>query len=98
MSQPLPLVFPLRLQNVEKYASAYKKCLDLESDIGQDVTFDHEPEKANVFCRILGYLIHHAPSDTARSYVVTEIVSCVDQIALLDLGKWYFEHYIRLCV
>ncbi len=50
-----------------------------------------------VYIRILGYLIHLVPGDRGLKTVVEEIGSCNGEPALLDLGKMYYDHYIRAC-
>ena len=52
-----------------------------------------------IYCRILGYFIHHGPNDTARGVVVDKILSTGgDRVKLLQLGKTYYDHFTRLCV
>ncbi|KAF8147267.1 hypothetical protein B0H34DRAFT_785840 [Crassisporium funariophilum] len=48
-----------------------------------------------VYIRILGYLIHFVPTDLGLRVVVTEIVSAGTDCALLDVGKMYYDHYLR---
>ncbi|KAJ2922052.1 hypothetical protein H1R20_g15045, partial [Candolleomyces eurysporus] len=50
-----------------------------------------------IACRILGNLIHLAPTDEARSVVVRDILSAGgDSEKMLDSGKRYFEHLLRI--
>ena len=51
-----------------------------------------------MYCRILGYLVHFLPIHHGIEYVCTAIISCADDSALFDLGKTYFDHYIRACM
>jgi hypothetical protein len=51
-----------------------------------------------VCIRILGYLLHHLPTNEGLKTVVHEIVSSTDDSALLRVGKMYYNHYIRACM
>ena len=50
-----------------------------------------------MYARILRYLILEGPSDQARATVAREVASCANSEDMLDLGKVYFDHYIRTC-
>lgn len=90
------------------FESAYQSCLDLEHELEQKVQkvaattvnrFELETLKHNIiFCRIPGYLLHHAPNDQARLQVLQEILSCRGKdVKLLGLGELYYNHFIRPC-
>jgi len=47
-----------------------------------------------IYCRILGYFIHHGPNDTARGVFVDEILSTGgDRVKLLQLGEMYYDYF-----
>jgi len=90
----LPSQLPPRLHSPH-VVSAYNICLKLERSF-QEATDGRQDVKKNiVYIRILGYLIHHVPTDRGLRTVVHEIVSCADDSALLEVGKMYYNHYIR---
>ncbi|KAF5354223.1 hypothetical protein D9756_007008 [Leucocoprinus leucothites] len=94
---PLPKELPLSYRHVSQFVSAYDTCLRVENDLtrraeknGQDVM------KQLIYIRILGFLLHHSPSQQGLKTVEVEINSCAGEDArLLQLGKNYFDHYIR---
>ncbi|KAF5354230.1 hypothetical protein D9756_007002 [Leucocoprinus leucothites] len=93
---PLPKELPLQYRHVPKLVSAYDTCLRVEKDlrraekIGQDVT------KQLVYIRIPGFLLHHSPSHQGLKTVEVEINACAgEDTRLFQLGKDYFDHYIR---
>jgi hypothetical protein len=45
----------------------------------------------------LGGMLTYAPVDTGRDYLAKEIISSTDDDGLKRLGKFYFDHFIRLC-
>ena len=93
----LPSQLPPRLQDNPHVVSAYNICLKLERSL-QEATDGRQGIETNVvYIRILGYLIHHVPTDRGLRTVVHEIVSCSDDSALLEVGKMYYNHYIRAC-
>lgn len=105
MSEPIPLPaeVPLRLRNSAHITSAYNICRRLESshmnfydklDI-KKVAERRTVRKELVYIRILGYMIHHAPTDRGLKAVVEEISSAVTDGALLSCGQHYFDHFIR---
>ena len=48
--------------------------------------------------RILGDLILEGPSDQAGVTVAQEVVSCHSTEDMLNLGKMYYDHYLRACM
>ena len=50
-----------------------------------------------VFARMLGYLILHSPSISARKCVALDILSCTSQSEHLRLGETYVNQFIRPC-
>jgi len=96
---PLPPKLPGRLQddaNVHA-VSAYNICLRVESSLQQAINSGENVGNDVIYIRILGYLIHFVPTDLGLKVVVTEIFSAKSDRALLDVGKMYFDHYIRAC-
>ena len=88
----LPPKVPQRLQDNAHVVSAYNICLRLEQSVvsGDNVGNDI------IYIRILGYLIHYV-SDQGLKTVVVEIISAKTDRALLDVGRMYYDHYIRAC-
>ncbi|KXN81616.1 hypothetical protein AN958_04110 [Leucoagaricus sp. SymC.cos] len=84
-----------RLQDVAHVVSAYDICLRLEKSLQLAANKGDDVGNNLIFIRILGYLIHYAPTDQGLKTVVEEISSCIDDSALLLFGKMYYDHYIR---
>ncbi|KIM36457.1 hypothetical protein M413DRAFT_31685 [Hebeloma cylindrosporum] len=99
----LPSQVPEELQSKLHVVRAYNICLTLErSQIQNDTKTSnvHELECASntglIYSRILGYLIHFLPTQQGIEDVCTGVLSCADdEAALLDLGKMYFDYFIR---
>ncbi|GLB42572.1 hypothetical protein LshimejAT787_1200210 [Lyophyllum shimeji] len=53
------------------------------------------PLHLSLASRLLGYLLLHAPADLGHWHLSSQIVSCVDDEALLVLGNYYNDHLIR---
>lgn len=70
-------------------------CLRLEKSLQQAADKGEDVGKSMINIRILGYLIHFVPTDQGLKTVVEEISSCKDDFALLNVGKMYYDHYIR---
>jgi hypothetical protein len=71
-------------------------CLRAEEALEQAP--DDATKKMNmIYLRILGYLVHHVPTDRGLKVVITEIVSCKTDSALFEVGKLYYNHYLRAC-
>ncbi|KDR73312.1 hypothetical protein GALMADRAFT_270137 [Galerina marginata CBS 339.88] len=94
---PLPPKVPERLQDdVHVHAvSAYNICLSVESSLQLAVNNGENVEKDIIYIRILGYLIHFVPTDLGLTVVVAEIFSAKSDRDLLNVGKTYFDHFIR---
>ena len=99
-SLPQPSKLPERLQlDVHVHARiAYEICLKLESSLQQAVNNGKNIGNDIIYIRILGYLIHFVPTDQGLRTVVNEIFSAESSQDILDVGKMYFNHYIRTCV
>ncbi|KIJ27250.1 hypothetical protein M422DRAFT_37885 [Sphaerobolus stellatus SS14] len=95
MSKLPPQVTPRLLDN--PYAvSSYNMCLKLEKDLQDEIDAGHDVGRSMIYCRILGYLLLHAPSDKAFSVVRREIDACEEKSdRLLQVGAIYYNHYIR---
>ncbi|KAH9482082.1 hypothetical protein JR316_0004177 [Psilocybe cubensis] len=92
----LPPEVPRRLRHLAHVVSAYNACLRLEASIQQAINDNSEDVgKKMIYARILGYLIHYVPTDQGLKTIVDEIASCKDDTACLQLGRMYFDHYIR---
>ncbi|KAF8908574.1 hypothetical protein CPB84DRAFT_1843468 [Gymnopilus junonius] len=68
---------------------AYRRVVSLEKTLE-----DGKDDKKLLCVRILGYLLLEAPSHEARLAVARRVRSSETDDALIDLGKWYFNHFI----
>ena len=93
----LPPKVPQRLQDIAQVVSAYDICLRLERSLQLAVVNGDNVGNDIIYIRILGYLIHYLPTDQGLKTVVFEVVSAMTDRALLDVGKLYYDHYIRAC-
>lgn len=98
-AQPLPCEVAQTYQWDPNVASAYELILNLESDISRNDNGKIGQTRENLmYCRILGYLLHYPPQYRALKTIYHEIFKCDDdQARLLNLGKWYFDHFIMTC-
>jgi hypothetical protein len=70
---------------------AYDLCLQHEHEAGNDV-------QLLMYARCLGYLITEAPTDGARDYIATEILTCMgDGEKMNELARFHINHLFRLC-
>ena len=93
----LPTEVPRRVQHLAHVVNAYNICQRLEKSLCQ-IGQGEEVGNKLIYIRILGYLVHNVPGDRALKTVIDEISSCCDDSALLDLGKMYYDHYLRACM
>jgi hypothetical protein len=93
----LPPEISKRLRDIPEIICAYNICLRLENTLQLAVDKGEDVGKKLIYIRILGYLMHHSPTDQGVASVVKEIVSSAHNSDLLDVGKWYFDHFIRVC-
>jgi len=91
----LPSEVPNRLRHIAHVVSAYNICLMLEKSLQSALDRGEDIGDNLIFVRIPGYLIHYVPTDRGLKNVVQEISSCIDDSALLNVGKMYYDHYIR---
>jgi hypothetical protein len=102
LSSPLfvnmPVNLPINPFQIDSTPSnAYDVCLMIEGRASEaSDTRGHKPSEL-VCARLLGYMLIHAPVDTGRDYLAKVILSCTDDDGLKRLGKFYFDHFIRLC-
>ncbi|KAJ8597922.1 hypothetical protein M405DRAFT_779057 [Rhizopogon salebrosus TDB-379] len=94
----MPVSLPINPFQVDSTPSnAYDVCLVFESRASEaSDTGGHKPSEL-VCARLLGYMLIHAPVDTGRDHLAKEILSCTGDDGLKQLGKFYFDHFIRLC-
>lgn len=95
----LPPQLPERFQgdaNVHA-ASAYKFCSRLQGSLQQAVDKGENVGNDIIYIRTLGYLLHFVPTDVGLKVVVAEIFAAMSDRALLNVGKMYFDHFIRAC-
>jgi hypothetical protein len=93
----LPPKVPQRLQDNAHVVNAYNICLRLEASLQQAVINGDNVGNDIIYIRILGYLIHYVSTDQGLKTVVLEIISAMTDRALLDVGRLYYDHYIRAC-
>ncbi|TFK66209.1 hypothetical protein BDN72DRAFT_844621 [Pluteus cervinus] len=100
----LPKDLPARIGRSQTSSSAYNKVLVLEGELQLSIenfigTKDSKAKltKDLCCCRILGYLFHYAPGagDSAQG-AVKEVVSACSNSDLLEIGLFYYNHFIRL--
>jgi len=90
-NQPLPpnTFHPV---NETPFYDAYQCCLENESQTEARST------TKLLYARCLGYLLRELPTD-GRNVVAHEILECVSQGSdMNELGKFYVDHLIRLCM
>jgi len=75
---------------------AYSKILRLEKASDYHSDRDIRGNKL-IHARILGYLIREGPSTMAKERVAQEVNSCQNDDEMDELGKMYYNHYIRVC-
>jgi hypothetical protein len=94
---PLPPEVSKRLRDTPEISitSAYDICLRLENTLQLAADKGEDVGNKLIYIRILGYLMHHSPTDQGVASVIKEIVSAAHSSELLDVGKWYFDHFIR---
>jgi hypothetical protein len=93
----LPPHVPYRLRGLAHVVSAYAICLRLEDTLKRTADAGEDVGKNLIYIRILGYLLHYVSSDRGLKTVVEEISSHSDDSSLLEVGKMYYDHYIRAC-
>ncbi|KAJ8588954.1 hypothetical protein M405DRAFT_792280 [Rhizopogon salebrosus TDB-379] len=94
----MPVSLPINPFQIDSTPSnAYDVCLVIEGRASEaSDTRGHKPSEL-VCARLLGYMLIHAPVDTGRDYLAKAILSCTDDDdGLKRLGKFYFDHFIRL--
>ncbi|KAJ8593210.1 hypothetical protein M405DRAFT_931012 [Rhizopogon salebrosus TDB-379] len=88
---PLP-PFPATLISHPTVNYAYNRCLTLEAQADM-----HQSKPPSLLCaRLLGYMLIHAPNNTGRHNVASDIGDCTDDAKLLELAQLYFCHFVRL--
>ncbi|KAI6030005.1 hypothetical protein EDC04DRAFT_2572635 [Pisolithus marmoratus] len=76
---------------------AYNICLRLQESIQRKIDSGKDMKKDMMYCRILGYLFHHFPAPEVNDNFVLEIKSSAfEEEKLLDLGKHFYEHFIKM--
>lgn len=91
---PLPFTIPTNFAQRSDYAntkSAYDRCLREERRLMEQRDQGPNTQLRLISIRILGYLIHHAPTDVAVGTVVDQIHSCKEDAHLYDVGDLYFS-------
>ncbi|EDR01336.1 uncharacterized protein LACBIDRAFT_312175 [Laccaria bicolor S238N-H82] len=92
MPQPLPFVPPLVIQGDPTGMGAYEICLRIEGNLQCASNDGKQINNDLVYVRVLGYLLHHSPSDQGLSRVISEITSMGDDdAAVLQVGKMYYD-------
>ena len=93
----LPREVPPRLQHIAHVVSAYNICLRGEEALLRARSEGRDTGRNLIYIRILGFLIHHPPTDQGLRTVVYEISSCTSNAAILEVGEMYYNHLIRAC-
>lgn len=93
----LPPEIPLKYREITDAINAYNVCLNLEKSLQEKAGDGEDVEKNLVYCRVLGYLIRHASRDEVVASVASDIVSCQNDRAILDLGKTLCDRFIAAC-
>ena len=88
----LLLEVPKRFQDILDIVTAYDIYLRLEKSLQLAVNKGDDFGNKLIYVRILGYLIHYVPTDQRLENIVKEITSSVDDSALLNVGKIYYDH------
>lgn len=73
-----------------KQRDAYERVLYWEHASAQD------PDKM-MRARVLGYLMHEAPTADGKDHMADEINDCDSENELIDLSIIYIKHFIRCC-
>jgi len=100
---PLLTELPQRILDDPYTKSVYTQCLGLEKVVQSRIDAKQDVGRSMIYCRILGYLLIHAPNDQARAKVRRDIVSATTDQAMLDLGAKIFRSfrkivYVHSCV
>ncbi|PPQ80405.1 hypothetical protein CVT25_001718 [Psilocybe cyanescens] len=90
----LPRKLPQRLQHLAHVVTAYDMCLKLEDSLQIAVNNGDDIGRNLIYIWILGYLIHHVPTETGLDNITQEINPCHDNSTILALGQMYYDHYI----
>lgn len=88
---------PSGLQGDPNTASAFNICLEFEGRIQADIDSGKDMEKQLIYCRILGYLLQHIPSQSMNRFVQDIVATGCQHERLLQLGEFYYNHFIRNC-
>ncbi|KAF8905958.1 hypothetical protein CPB84DRAFT_1813942 [Gymnopilus junonius] len=91
----LPPQVPYRIRDIANVVSAYNICLTLEKALQRAIDKGEDVGRKMIYIRILGYLVHYVSTDRGLKTVIEEISSSISDTALLEIGKMYFDHYIR---
>jgi hypothetical protein len=90
---PLPPNLLVTLLSDSALNYAYNRCLTLEAQADM-----HQSKPPPLICaRLLGYMLIHAPNNTGRHNVASDVGDCMDDAKLLELAQLYFFHFVRLC-
>ncbi|KAG2007981.1 hypothetical protein CC2G_013463 [Coprinopsis cinerea AmutBmut pab1-1] len=97
----LPPSLPVSIQNSDAAQKAYNVILELERRLlppsqHNETHTDLGEQRNLVLCRILGYLLHYAPTEQARASVVDGIIACDgDDERVLEFGEVFLD-FIRV--
>jgi hypothetical protein len=94
---PTNIKVHLRYACYEHIASTYTLCLELEKAVQSRIDANEVVGRDMIYCRILGYLLLHPPTDRAAKTVQFDISSCKGDQAMLNVGQMYYDHFIRAC-
>ncbi|KAI6030002.1 hypothetical protein EDC04DRAFT_3065675 [Pisolithus marmoratus] len=76
--------------------SAYNICLRLQKRIQCAIDSGKDMTKEMMYCRVLGSLFHHLPAPAVNGDLVRSVTTISsDDEKLLELGKFFYEHFIK---
>lgn len=87
----LPEWLQVKYPNIE---SAYGIRLRLEKKLQEEKHMGNYKTKDMVYCRILGYLFHHTPTQEAIETLTYEVVSAKDDKSLLRFQSFHSSAYV----
>lgn len=84
---------------------AYRLCLDVERVLldklqRTDILIVRDRMRLEMdlmHLRIMGYLLHYAPSEQAIATLARDIVSCDPREDIIALGEFYDNYFLRSC-
>ncbi|PPQ90223.1 hypothetical protein CVT25_001764 [Psilocybe cyanescens] len=88
----LPHKLPQRLQHLAHVVNAYDICLKLEDSLQLAVNDGNDIGRNLIYIHILGYLIHHVPTEIGLGNISQEINLCYNNSTILALAQILYSH------